>query len=293
MSEEAQVSGIDGGATQDTTASSLLNAAPAQTIDTAAQVAQQPTEQLPGWYSDIKDESLRGYAEARGFKSTEELIASYKQLDDLGLAERVGKTLTIPGEDDAEGHNNLYKALGRPDSPDGYNLLPEGQAPTEFTSAMAKVMHEHGLTKKQAEGLSKYYNEMANATQAESLKKFEVESANQMEALKKEWGTNYGHNVEMFKRGVKGLGVSTDEFSTIEQAVGTKRAVEIFKNAASGMSEAQFHASNDSNPNFMSSEAANAELERLSFDKDFGRRLTNGDIAATEKWERLNRLAIG
>lgn len=273
-------------------ASSILNDSPV-IAETAGQVVQQPTEQLPGWYSDIKDEGLRGYAEARGFGSTEELVAAYRQLDELGLAEKAGKTLTLPGEDDIEGYNNLYKALGRPDSPEGYQLVPEGQQPTEFTAAMAKLMHEHGLTQKQAQGLAQHYNDMSANLQAEALRKFEVESTNQMEALKKEWGTNYGHNVEMFKRGVKGLGVSTDEFSTIEQAIGTKRAVEIFKNAASGLSEAQFRASNDSNPSFMSPDAAKAELDRLSNDKEFGKRIASSDSTATDKWELLNRLAMG
>jgi hypothetical protein len=288
-----QVEGAVSSISETTNAASGILNETTSVSETATQVIQQPTEQLPGWYSDIKDDSLRGYAEARGFGSTEELVSAYKQLDELGLAEKAGKTLMLPSEDDAEGYNNLYKALGRPDSPDGYNLVPEGQQPTEFTSAMAKLMHEHGLTQKQAQGLAQHYNEMASNLQAESLKQFEVESTNQMEALKKEWGTNYGHNVEMFKRGVKGLGVSTDEFSTIEQALGTKRAVEIFKNAASAMSEAQFRASNDSNPNFMSPDAAKVELDRLSNDKEFGKRISSNDANAMDKWERLNRLAMG
>lgn len=277
------------------TAGSVLsneNSQQANVQTTASQVAAQPTSQIESWYSNIKDDGLRGYAETKNFNSNEELLNAYKQLDDLGIAERAGNTMLKPDYDNPESMNNFYKAIGRPDSPDAYKLLPEGQQQTTFSKDISKVFFDAGLTSKQVEAITSSYNEMSNNLNIAQQKEFETNSASQMEELKKEWGSDYGRNVEMFRRGVKGLGATNEEFANIEKAIGTKRSVELFKNAASGLTESQFKSSGDANPAYFSPQGAQAELNRLSIDKNFAEKLMNNEVSAIEKWERLNRLAM-
>ena len=103
-------------------------------------------------------EAYAGKPWVEKIKSSDDL---WKTLDNAqGL---LGRRPNIPGQDASEEDwNRFYTALGRPESPDKYDLkdidgLPEGADLKPFKAKAAALAHQIGLTPKQAEKLWQGY----------------------------------------------------------------------------------------------------------------------------------------
>ena len=75
----------------------------------------------------------------------------------------------MPGKDATpEEWAAFYGQLGRPETPEGYELpLPEGDDGA-FAKEMAPILHKHGVTAAQAKGLADDWNAMVQAQQAQA-----------------------------------------------------------------------------------------------------------------------------
>lgn len=145
------------------------------------------------WRESISDEALKTHASLAGVKDLDSMVKSY-----VSAQQMVGKEkFTIPNEGDDIGWNNVYNKLGRPESPDNYDLkLPEGSPESwqgegfkEYKQAFQKQMHDNGLTAKQANAVWNHVQTTAlegiNKTKSASDKVM----TEQVEALKQEYGT--------------------------------------------------------------------------------------------------------
>ena len=153
----------------------------------------------PNW---TDDEALR-----EKFSSIPALVGGYKNAVQL-----VGKDKVVRPEDGAseEIWNEYFKAGGRPDDPEGYELpKPEDEDipwSEERAEGFKKLAHSLGLSQKQVEGLSKWdlegIIEGRDSLQAQQQEAQEAASA----ALKKDWGGLYDRNMETAQRAAKFLG---------------------------------------------------------------------------------------
>jgi len=98
--------------------------------------------------------------------------------------------------------NNYYKALGRPDSIDGYELkkpdsLPEGMTYNEErTKQFAELAHKIGLSKTAVQEIAKWWDEGQRA-EFEKLGKDANDYLTKSTAeMKKEWGKDYDANLK-------------------------------------------------------------------------------------------------
>jgi len=145
-----------------------------QQVSTQAQPVESQSQNsftIPDAYKD------RGYVEK--IKSPDDL---WKTLDNAQSL--LGKRPAgIPANDaPQEEWDKFYQAAGRPDAPDKYSLtdpegLPEGLDLTESKKSAMQMMHEAGLTQRQAEALWKKYVgsslEGANKSKAEQDAQFD------------------------------------------------------------------------------------------------------------------------
>jgi len=128
-----------------------------------------------------------------------ELSKSYANLEQLLGHEKV----PIPkGPDDVEGMKRFNKALGVPDTAEGYTLpdatLPPGAEGLTFDKqTFAQAIHKHGLTPKQAEGLWKDYTELSAGIYQAQTQAFQDSINKTVNALRTEWGDAYGSKVEL------------------------------------------------------------------------------------------------
>lgn len=166
------------------------------------------------WVAGLQVEENRALVEAKQWQTLDDAIRSYRELE-----HHASKALKLPGENaTAEDWNKFYSKLGRPESPDKYELkLNTETVPQDFpydeTSAIEfrKWAHEAGLTPAQAQSLhDKFVGYQAQSFTAsrEALAKAEGDAHR---AIVGEWGdpdtSGYRQNVEYLSRAVSQLGI--------------------------------------------------------------------------------------
>ena len=156
--------------------------------------------------------------------------------------------LTMPGKDATpEDWSAFYAQIGRPETPEGYELpLPEGDDGA-FAKQMAPVLHKHGVTAEQAKGLAADWNAIVSAQVAEmdaadAAHAVAMNSKNTAEAaaLKNEWGQAHEANMHFAKLAVQQF-MPADKagglIAAIESQIGYKATIEFLHGIGKGLGE--------------------------------------------------------
>lgn len=148
-------------------------------------------DQLPEQYR--KDAAFADIKNFEGFVS--QFVNQKKMLGDRA------NLLALPKDGDAQGWNDLYNKLGRPEAADKYNLGKRGEDRdySDFDKAFhAKILpavHAAGVTQKQLDAIVPVFNAYADEVQGASLQSAQDYATGQLGGLKKEWGAKYDENM--------------------------------------------------------------------------------------------------
>ena len=101
-----------------------------------------------------------------------------------------------------EDWNAVYEKLGKPTSPDGYeyNLPKEAKLDENSLKAFSTEAHKLGLLPKQAQGIIKYYNDLAGASETEANTKAEAARTEAEKNLRKEFGSTFNDRITAAKK---------------------------------------------------------------------------------------------
>ena len=156
--------------------------------------------------------------------------------------------LVMPGKDATpQDWSAFYAQIGRPETPEGYELpLPEGDDGA-FAKQMAPVLHKHGVSAEQAKGLAADWNAMVAAQVAE-MDKADADAAiatnaknvAEAAALKNEWGQAHDANMHFAKLAVQQFMPSDkagDVIAAIESKIGYKATIEFLHGIGKGLGE--------------------------------------------------------
>jgi hypothetical protein len=201
-----------------------------------------------------QDQFLAGeeFAELRGNESLKTIpdvpTLAKAMVDTKALVGRKG--VILPKEDaPPEEWDQFYAALGRPETPEAYDIKPEG-LPDDFPylpeleTAYRKLAHEAGLTPAAAKKIYDGYNKfmLENYQQGQQVLKSQVE---EMEAgLQKEWGGKYGDNLALARKAMGRVAPpGSPELAALDKAIGESPVlVKFFYNLGKSMSEGEFIA---------------------------------------------------
>lgn len=245
-------------------------------------------------WAGLKPEN-RGYVELKGFRDHDSVVQAYRELESFrGVpAERL---LKLPDKEDAPEWGGIYGRLGRPETPEGYEL--QG-ADAELLARL----HSGGVSKRAAHDIAAYLGERAKAAQekaeAERAERHQLEE----QELRREWGQEFDRNIrnarEVYQRAAKAVGWESPEamqadFDQIENQIGTMRLLKLMAFMGAGTAPARFVEGDqgggspfgDATP-----EAAMANFRKLSQDREFMKRVDSGDVTAVAQYERAARLA--
>ena len=182
------------------------DAAPVQSEGDATTQEATPTEQ-PVERSFLPTE-LRDHEAFKDVKSPKDIYKGY-----MDAKERLGRSVVLPGEEATdEDRETFFKALGRPDSPDGYDLaqpenMPEGHAiKDEFLSEYREAAHKLGLSATQAQKLFGWFGDLAVRNIAANAAQQAQQKADSIEQLKGEWGKDYDRKSELMARAIERFG---------------------------------------------------------------------------------------
>ena len=155
------------------------------------------------WQTQYLSEELRENDTLSKFKDVGSLSNSY-----LELQKMVGSRDKIPTDESSEEElNTFYTKLGRPESPDKYeiNVPSDGGAGTPYDEKLygdfLDRAFKSGLTNKQAQEAIDFYSQMNEESDINSTASMQQAKVNAETALKKEWGAkDYEKNLAISRR---------------------------------------------------------------------------------------------
>ncbi len=243
-----------------------------------------------GFLAHFTDEATRGYMERKGFKDVQALGASFASLERMMSSGRV----PLPAsEDDAEGYDRAFAALGRPETAADYGFGELAGADPEFSGQAAEWLFEAGVGKARAGALAEKWNAYVGERQAADQAAFEAQSQADWIDLQREWGPRFAQNTETFRRGALTFGLSRQEMATIEAGLGTRRTVELFAKIGQGLAEDRFIDGEGRGGFGMSREQAERRIASLRRDQSWQARWMAGGADEKAEWSRLTRIASG
>jgi len=164
--------------------------------EVAPSLLETPAEAATGGsgndFLNMIPEDLREHPSISPIKDVHNLARSYVNAQRLIGADKV----PLPANPTQEDLDNIYSRLGRPETPDQYELPVDGNIITEDIAAQyADAAHNLRLTPEQAQGVLEFYKN--NAMQgAETMQQNAEQQAQQVAAeLQKEWGQAYEEKV--------------------------------------------------------------------------------------------------
>ena len=238
------------------------------------------------WYKGFQDADARGFAELRGWKSPEETVKSFQNLEKL-LGQKANAVM-IPGDGATpEELSAFYDKLGRPGAADNYPV-PEGLKEDPMIKTFAGEAHKLGITSKQFEGVMGFVAAQTQAMQEAQRTERSAAAAAEMDTLKSEMPSlKYDALIENGRRAVRTLGLDGDTVGKLEDALGTRGLIEFMGKIGAGSQEAPFIEGGHAAGGMPSPEAARVELAQLQKDPNFLKAWANGD---TDKVARVNKL---
>jgi len=169
-------------------------------------------------------------------------------VDPAAAGEGAAESIALPGKDATpEQWAEFYAKVGRPESPDGYEMeVPDGDDGA-FAKQVAPLLHKAGITGEQAKVLSQGWNQMkveaeaaiAEADRAE-IARMDTQNKAEAAALKNEWGANHDANMHFAK-------LATQQFfpaeqagaaiSALESVLGYRKTIEFLHGIGKGLGE--------------------------------------------------------
>ena len=171
-------------------------------VETTSTETPQPTatpvstgDTPASWKSSISEE-FRNDPNIEKFTEIDALAKSY-----INATRMIGQDkVAVPNNNSTEDQwNEVYNKLGRPESPDKYQLEVKSDIVPIDESAIksfAENAHQLGLNNKQAQGILEFYKNSMEGSAQQNQVDMETAQANAEQELRKEWGRAYEDNIK-------------------------------------------------------------------------------------------------
>jgi len=157
---------------------------------------EQPVPTVAKSWKEAISEDLRNDPNISKFTELEALAKSY-----VNATRMIGQDkVAVPNNNSTEDQwNEVYDKLGRPESPDKYQLEVKSDVVPLDESAIksfAENAHQLGLNNKQAQGILEFYKNSMEGSAQQNQVDMETAQANAEQELRKEWGRAYEDNIK-------------------------------------------------------------------------------------------------
>jgi len=157
---------------------------------------EQPVPTVAKSWKEAIPEDLRNDPNISKFTELEALAKSY-----VNATRMIGQDkVAVPNNNSTDDQwNEVYDKLGRPESPDKYQLDIKSEAVPLDEGAIksfAENAHQLGLNNKQAQGILEFYKNSMEGSAQQNQVDMETAQANAEQELRKEWGGNYEANIK-------------------------------------------------------------------------------------------------
>lgn len=278
---------------EQTTASGTMQTA-ATTITT--QTTQTPPQSSTGGsaggsasWIDTLNADHKAFVTEQGFKEPAEVLEQYRNLIKLrGVG--ADKLLRTPdsftdAKEQEQAWNQIFDRLGRPKTAAEYGI--ENKEDAENTKFLTETFHKAGLTKKQAEDLYKTFTERSTTLGKTALENQQLLAKQQVDGLKREWGSGYEQNMRLARQGQQTLGLDDKAVDQIAAAIGIDKTLRFLNETGRRVGEGTFIQGTKGTETHTPDTAA-AKIKTLMSDRSFTDRLMAGDAQAKAQWTALH-----
>lgn len=216
----------------------------------------------------------KGWVNADGHVDVSQLTNGYFHANRL-ISGDAPSILRVPDAQTAtaDDWNSVYKALGRPDTPDQYQVNWGENANDKMVEFGKGFLHELGVPQNKMQGAVDKWNTFQATMSQEMAAASEAENQQAVETLQTQMGNEWNDFLASGQRAVKALGIADDVLDKAAGAIGLAPVLEIFAKigkampSEAGMPAGQGGGTND--PSGMTPQMAQQEIDRLNADADF------------------------
>jgi hypothetical protein len=264
----------------------------ATTTTTAATTTAATTTQPAGhgiaWLPADADAELVGHVQNKGWQSAADAAKAHRAAEQLIGADRAGRTVTLPtDENDQPAWQKVWERLGRPANATDYKLpVPDGADPAFATEAATKF-HELGVSTKQAQALSAWWNEKLAQVQQDEQKQLGQQTAEESAVLQKDWGAEKDNRMELARRAAVTLGLDAAAIDAMQRGGGYAKTMKALAKVGDMLREHGAEGMGDLGSFSMTPEGAAAKKKALIADKEWGKRAM---LSGSPEWAELTKL---
>lgn len=256
--------------------------------------------QPPGdnWREQFLTEELRGEKSLQDFKDINSMAKSHVELHRM-----LGNRVKLPDDNSTpEEWNKFYAKIGRPESPEGYDLADPGDMPPgmqwdqDLAGWFSKTAYELGLPKQKAQEFVKRWNDRAGVTMHEAQKQMGAELDN----LRREWGDSFDGRVELGVRAIERAFQKPEEAVKFKEflntsGLGNHPMMIKFADFVGRIMKNDGYIVSDGKGGMLGTEAAKAKISEINADMKhpYWDAKHPGHAAALEEMKNLFRVAAG
>ena len=185
------------------------------------------TKSQANW-SDSFSEDEAKMVKDKGWKSPQDILKSYKELENLS-----SNKFSIPKADDAEAWKKLDAKLGCPETIEGYDIQDIADIDKPFIDAFKEAALDAGMRPSQFQKMYDCYKDR----QEKLTEAFNAQVEKDKDDVRAEWGNDYSMNEEIMKRGLRLFELPEELLSNIEMAISTKEFMKLGKRIGALVSE--------------------------------------------------------
>jgi hypothetical protein len=251
-----------------------------------------PAPAAAAWHG----ETFKGFVENKGWKTPDDALASYQNLEKL--TGDPTNLLRVPKDGtDKDGWKAVYDKLGRPTDANGYSM-PETLKADPLANGFRAKAHELGLSTAQFQQTLEWVNAEGAKMSEARTGEFAALQTKRMDALKAEHGAHYAEFMEDSRRAANviipesykdpGTGETfarSDIVAAMESSLGVALTAQILNTAGGFQSEDKLVSGTTSG--IRSPDAAQAEYDALSRDAAWVSRIVKGDREALAQRDKL------
>ncbi len=247
----------------------------------------------PSKWTDSFDPELKDYVTQKGFQEPKAVLESYRNLEKLrGVPQ--DRLLKLPDTPDDKAWNDVFTKLGKPATPEGYDLKPKDPQDPSFTNWAKDAFHKLNLTTEQGKALVKQFDAFQEQGRVEAQEKYTAEVQEQTGKLRKEWGAAFNQNVNRARQAYRQFGIPDAAIDTLEKSIGFDGVMKMFHQLGTSVGEHTF-INGDGGAGFqdavLTPDQANARIKALKQDPEWASKYLKGAAKERSEMERLLKMA--
>jgi hypothetical protein len=271
------------------------------------------TTETPSWYAGLDTEHV-AHVQTKGWDKLDVAAAALEAVKAHRSAEKfVGvpadQVLRLPKAEDTDAWGAVWKRLGAPEKPEGYDFTPvefdDAALTTRFRDAFRETAAKLNMPKNMAEEFAKSVHKMiedyGQSQTAEQTAMLAAEKAKLVESWGPEDGNRFKANAFIADRAAERLGVDAATMEKLREGMGTAAVAQLFNTIGKGLGEDRFVADpGQGGRDTMTQEQASSRIVELlgdgrpgTGDVKFQERYRTGDTAARREIRDLERIKLG